>query len=137
MKSWSRDELRKIAEADDLHISPLREDGATYGTPTWIWSVAVDGHLYVRAYNGQDSRWYRAAMKLRAGRITAAGMTKEVDFEPVHGPIGDRIDEAYRAKYRSSPYLEPMIGANARSATVKITPRETNAVHAEERRMAR
>jgi hypothetical protein len=24
------DELRKIAEADDLHISPFREDGATY-----------------------------------------------------------------------------------------------------------
>ena len=40
---WSIDELRKIAEADDLHISPLRDDGMTYGTPTWIWSVAVDG----------------------------------------------------------------------------------------------
>jgi hypothetical protein len=25
----------------------------TYGTPTWIWSVAVDGALYVRAYNGR------------------------------------------------------------------------------------
>jgi hypothetical protein len=48
-----KDELRKIAEADDLHISPYREDGVTYGTPTWIWSVAVDGNLYVRAYNGK------------------------------------------------------------------------------------
>lgn len=53
---WSIDELRKIAEADDLHISPLRDDGMTYGTPTWIWSVAVDGALYARAYNGQGSR---------------------------------------------------------------------------------
>ena len=42
MTVWSKDELRKIAEADDLHISPFREDGVTYGTPTWIWSVAVD-----------------------------------------------------------------------------------------------
>ena len=55
--TWSKDELRRIAEADDLHISPFREDGNTYGTPTWIWSVAVDGDLYVRAYNGRDSRW--------------------------------------------------------------------------------
>ncbi len=23
----------KVAEADDLHISPFRQDGATYGTP--------------------------------------------------------------------------------------------------------
>lgn len=30
---WSSDELRKIAEADDLHIAPLREDGKTYGAP--------------------------------------------------------------------------------------------------------
>jgi len=31
MTSWSKDELRKIAEADALHISPFREDGVTYG----------------------------------------------------------------------------------------------------------
>jgi len=35
--AWSKDELRKIAGADDLHISPLPEDGVTYGAPTWIW----------------------------------------------------------------------------------------------------
>ena len=125
--TWPQDELRKIAEADDFHIAPLREDGATYGTPTWIWSVAVDGALYVRAYNGRDSRWYKAAVRQKAGRITAAGMTKAVDFEPVDGPINDRVDEAYRAKYRDSPYLKPMIGPRARAATVKVTPREAGA----------
>ena len=123
MSAWSKDELRRIAEADDLHISPLREDGVTYGTPTWIWSVAVDGELYVRAYNGQNSSWYRAVLRQKAGRITAAGIRKEVAFEPAEGPINDRIDDAYREKYKGSPYLAPMIGARARSATVKVTPR--------------
>ena len=127
MGTWSKDELHRIAEADDLHIAPLREDGLTYGTPTWIWSVAVGGALYVRAYNGRDSRWYRAAVRQKAGRITAAGMTREVTFEPVDGPISDRIDDAYRAKYGGSPYLSPMVGARARSATIKVTPRLTNA----------
>lgn len=127
MATWSKDELDKIVEADDLHISPLREDGVTSGTPTWIWSVAVDGALFVRAYNGQESRWYRAALRQRAGRIIAAGMTKEVSFEPVDGPINDRIDDAYRAKYRRSPYLNPIIAARARSATVKIIPRGAHA----------
>jgi hypothetical protein len=126
MSTWSNDELRKIAEADDLYISPFREDGLTSGTPTWIWSVAADDTLYVRAYNGQKSRWYQAAVRQKAGRITAAGMTKEVTFEPVDGPINDLVDEAYRAKYHGSPYLRPMIGARARSATVKVMPRETS-----------
>lgn len=131
MSTWPKDELRKIAEADDLHISPLREDGKTYGTPTWIWSVVVDDALYVRAYNGQNSRWYKAAVRQKAGRITTAGMTKEVTFEPVNGSTNDRIDDAYRAKYQGSPYLAPMIGAQARSATVKVSPRE---IAAEQRR---
>jgi hypothetical protein len=124
MSTWSKDELRKIAEADDLHVAPFREDGATYGTPTWIWSVAVDGALYVRPYNGQNSRWYQAAVRQKAGRITAADRTKEVTFEPVDGPINDRIDDAYRAKYRGCPYLASMVGARARSATVQVMPRD-------------
>ncbi len=120
--AWTKDELDKIAATDDLHIAPLRDDGETYGTPTWIWSVVVDGDLYVRAYNGANSRWRKAAVAQKAGRITAAGMTKEVGFEPVDGQINDRIDAAYRTKYRDSPYLAPMIGARARAATIRISP---------------
>ena len=122
MPAWSKDELQRIAESDDLHISPLREDGVTYGTPTWIWSVVVGGSLYVRAYNGQNSRWYQAAIGQKAGRITAAGMTREVVFERSDESINGRIDDAYRAKYKDSPYLPPMIGARARSATVRVLP---------------
>jgi len=54
MSSWSKKELRTIGAADDLHISPFREEGKTYGAPTWIWSVVVDDALWVRAYHGQQ-----------------------------------------------------------------------------------
>ena len=134
MAGWHEDELRRIAEADDLHIAPLREDGVAYGTPTWIWSVVVGGALYVRAYNGKKSRWYQAAIRQKQGRIIAAGRTKEVLFEPVEGAINDLIDDAYRVKYRRSPYLSPMIGAPARSATVKVTLLETHRAPGMERR---
>jgi hypothetical protein len=40
---WSKDELHRIAEVADLHVAPFREDSVTFGTPTWIWSVVVDG----------------------------------------------------------------------------------------------
>lgn len=128
MAKWSNEELNKIAPSDDLHISPFRKDGVTYGTPTWIWSVAVDDALYVRGYNGKNSRWYQAAVQKKAGRITAAGRTKEVVFEPVEdGAMNDHIDEAYRVKYANSPYLQPMIGTCARAATIRIAPRATKA----------
>jgi len=123
MSAWTKEELRRIAAADELQVAPYRDDGETYRTPTTIWSVAVDGDLYVRGYNGQDSRWYQAAVRRKTGRIIAAEMTKEVTFEPAEGPINDRIDEAYRTKYGGSPYLGPMIGARARAATLKVLPR--------------
>jgi hypothetical protein len=123
MGTWAKNRLQQIASSDDLHIAPFREDGMTPGTPTWIWSVVVDGELYVRAYNGTSSRWYQAASKHKAGQITAAGQTTNVSFEPVAGEINHRIDDAYREKYSSSPYLKPMIAGRARAATVRISPR--------------
>lgn len=123
MAEWSKDELKKISETDDLHISPFREDGKTYGTPTWIWSVVVGNDLFVRAYNGKNSSWYKAAIKQKAGRITAAGMTKEVTFEQIDGEINNFIDSAYEKKYKGRPYLKPMINERARSATIKVKPK--------------
>jgi hypothetical protein len=79
MAAWSKAEMRKIAEADDLHTSPFREDGVTYGTPTWIWSVAVGDALYVRAYNGQSSRWASPAASSR--RLWSREVTIELVAE--------------------------------------------------------
>jgi hypothetical protein len=52
-----------------------------------------------RAYHGQRSRWYQPARQ-KAGRITAAGMTKEVGFEPVEGAVNGC--RRARADYDSS-----------------------------------
>lgn len=54
-------------------------------------------------------------------------MTRDVTFEPVDESINDRIDDAYRAKYKGSPYLAPMIGTRARSATIKVVSRDLKA----------
>jgi len=113
--------LDAIAAADDLHVSPFRSDGVTYGTPTWIWSVVVGSSLYVRAYNGHSSRWYRAAMSQRAGRVAVAGQIYDVIFSPVEVEAQNAlIDEAYRKKYGTSRYLNHMIGPVARAATMEI-----------------
>lgn len=122
-ETLTKEDIARIAQNDDLHIAPFREDGVTLGTPTWIWSVMVDDRLYVRAYNGSRSRWYQAALKQKAGKIEAAGMVKEVCFEPVTGAINKQIDEAYRKKYSGSPYLQSMISERAKAATILILGR--------------
>mgnify|MGYP000910695037 CR=1 FL=1 len=124
MSTWPAETIERIAATDDLHIAPYHPDLTTTGTLTWIWSVVVDGRLFVRAWSGTQGRWYQAAVAQRAGRITAAGQAYEVDFAPVADEhLHDRIDAAYQAKYAGSPYLPPMVAAGPRAATVEITPR--------------
>ena len=35
MSTWPKEELDQIAEAGDMHVSPFRDDGVTYGTPSF------------------------------------------------------------------------------------------------------
>lgn len=124
MTAWTADELQAIATTDDFHIAPFRADGVTHGTLTRIWSVVVDDGVYVRAYNGTNSRWYQSARSQGAGRITAGGLAKDVAFTPVDDAVlNDRIDDAYTAKYGTSPYYPPMVTAKTRAATVRVDPR--------------
>lgn len=104
MTTWPAETIEKIAASDDFHIAPYHADGKTTGTLTWIWSVVVDGRLFVRAYNGTSGRWYRSAMAQRAGKITSAGEGFEVEFTPIDdAELCDRIDAAYEKKYAGSP----------------------------------
>ncbi|WP_138418819.1 DUF2255 family protein [Sinomonas gamaensis] len=125
MSSWSAEDIERIAASDDLHIAPFRPDGTT-GTPTWIWSVVVNGRLFVRAWNGTRSRWYQAAMTHRGGQITVAGTTYNARFHPADPALAELIDAAYRAKYAASSYLPPMVSPGPQAATVEITPRSTD-----------
>src|SRR5215831_7291349 len=123
-KKLSKAEIKEITALDDLHIAPYRENGKTYGTLTWIWSVSVKDALYVRAYHGTKSSWYQAAIQQKAGKIQAAGMTKQVRFKAVKGEINDLIDEAYKAKYKKNPFVKAMVSEKVREATIRIVGRE-------------
>ncbi|WP_143462586.1 DUF2255 family protein [Levilactobacillus enshiensis] len=124
MEKWTAQRLRTFATADDLRISPFYSDGKTYGTPTWIWSVVVDEHLYVRAWNGQRSSWYQSAVRQRAGRVHLDGCNFKVRFRSVTGDpaLTAKIDAGYRQKYGHSAYVQPMLQAGPQSATVEILP---------------
>lgn len=125
-RGWPADQLAVIAAADDLHVAPDRPAGGPRGgvpgTPTWIWSVAVDDALYVRAYNGTKSSWYQSALTTGTGIITSGGRIYPVTFAPAEAGIQPRVDRAYSDKYGGSPYLPAMLADGPRASTLRITP---------------
>jgi len=123
MSTFSADDLKLIERTPDLYVAPFREDGKTYGTFTRTWALVVDGKVYVRAANGQDSRWYRAAVAQTAGRVRVGDTVFDVTFERAGSDLDDAIDAAYEAKYPGSSAVPIMQADGPKSATVVISPR--------------
>jgi hypothetical protein len=123
MTEWTADQLATIESHKDLFVAPFREDGVTYGTSTQTWALVVDGKVYVRAANGQASRWYQAAITQGAGRVRVAGTFYDVTFKAADNDHDAAIDAAYEAKYPGSSAVPTMQGDGPKSATVLITPR--------------
>jgi len=64
MGTWSKSELRKIAEADDLQIAPSEDGVSTARRPDLV--CRCRDALYARGYNGTKSRWYQAAVRRKS-----------------------------------------------------------------------
>ncbi len=121
---WTKEELEKIGNADELEIASVRTDG-TLRKPVTIWVVRVGDDLFVRSGYGQNAAWFRGTRVRHEGRITAGGVEKDVTFVDADLALNDGVDAAYRAKYGrySAQYLEPMVAPEARATTIKLVPR--------------
>jgi hypothetical protein len=125
MAAWKKDELDKIAAADELQIAPARRDG-TLRKPVTIWVVRHGDDLYVRSYKGSGGAWFRGIRDRHEGHISAGGVDKDVTFaEEADSGINDKIDGAYRSKYhsRGAQFVTPMVAPEARATTIKLVPR--------------
>jgi hypothetical protein len=124
MTAWTREELDKIATADELQLASLRAD-ATLRGPVTMWVVRHGDDLFVRSMHGREGAWYRGAQTRHQGNIRAGGVEKDVTFVDASLDLGDQIDAAYRDKYRGygARYIDPVVSAEARRATIKLVPR--------------
>jgi hypothetical protein len=125
MAAWTSDELQKIEKADELNLASLRRDG-TLRTPVIMWVVRVGDDLCVRAVKGRTGPWFRGILTQHAGHISSGGVEKDVLFvEESNSATHERIDAAYREKYRRYPreYVDACITPEARAATIKLAPR--------------
>jgi hypothetical protein len=127
MVTWTRDELTKIAAAEELELASVRQDD-TLGNPVTIWVVRVVDDLYVRSWKGDAGVWFRATQVRHAGHIDAGGVGKDVIFvAETDDDVNDRIDAAYRTKYRrhGGRYVDSMVAPPARATTIKLVPRSS------------
>jgi hypothetical protein len=122
--TWTSDELSRIEVADELEIAPRRRDGSLR-RPVPIWVVRVGDGLYVRAAHGPGSGWHRVARTSREGRVQAGGVEKDVTIEDADGAVHDKVDAAYRTKYRryAAGIVDGITNAQARSTTLRLVPR--------------
>jgi hypothetical protein len=125
MIAWNSDELKRIETAEELDLVSLRSDG-TPRKPVTMWVVRVGDEIYVRAYKGSTSPWFRGAQSRHQGMIQAGGVKRHVTFVEVSdADVNDKIDSAYLTKYRRYPtYVAPMVTLAARAATIKLVPRD-------------
>lgn len=73
-----------------------------YGLPhsTTIWSVALDGGLYVGSYGNQKKAWEKAVAHDPRARLLIDGRIYSAEVAPVSDPLVSRaIDARYREKY--------------------------------------
>ena len=127
MAAWKNDELDKIAAADELELASTKRDG-TLRRPVTIWVVRHGDDLYVRSWRGRTGTWFRSAQERHESHVSAGGVEKDVRFiEADDEDVIDAIDGEYRTKYHGygARYVDPMVGPEARAATLKLVPRST------------
>lgn len=123
--TWTRAELDKIENAEELQIASLRDDGTLRKAVT-IWVVRVGDDLYVRSVNGRSGSWFRGMQMRHEGHVRADGVEKDVSFVEDSDPhLNEQVDAAYQAKYRrySANIVNSILTPQARAATIKLVPR--------------
>jgi hypothetical protein len=116
MTTWTPEDLALLTESYSLVLTA----GDAGGSGVEIGMAVVDGGVYVRAYRGVRSRWYRAASELGHGRIRVGGRAREVRFTGgLEPPTG--LDTAFAGKY--GPVSDALVASpEARAATIRIDP---------------
>jgi hypothetical protein len=75
MRTWTSDELERIAAADELKIAPVRRDGRLRN-PVTVWVVRHGDDLYVRSVNGRGASWSAASRRVTKATSRPAASTE-------------------------------------------------------------
>ena len=124
MTSWTKEELAKIGNAEELDIASRRPDSALRPFVT-IWVVRTGGDLYVRSVKGRSGAWFQHALAAGDGRIRAGGVERDVAFEEAGPEVHALVTAAYHEKYdRYGPSIVgTVVSAESATTTLRLVPK--------------
>ena len=120
--AWTDDDLRRIGDAQELEIAPVRRNGELRRR-TPIWAVCAGDDVYVRAAYGSGSGWYGVARASGRARIWADRVERDVTIEDADGSVLDAVDAGYREKYgQYASIVDKINDAEHRATTLRLVP---------------
>jgi hypothetical protein len=125
MTGWTEEELSSVGAARELKVASERADG-TLRPYVIIWHVRVDDAIYIRSAHGPENSWFRHAKAAGVGRVSSAGVERDVRFEPAEPDRAADIDATYHAKYdRFGPGpVGAVTGPEVHETTLRVVPRD-------------
>jgi len=113
-----------LASAERNLVIGVRAGDAHRFTP--VWSVIVDGRVFVRSWGLSGRGWYDAFRADPQGAVEIAERQFDVRALRTEGEdLLDAVDEAYRTKYHtpgSLKYVEDLNSSPRRETTIELVP---------------
>ena len=118
--SFPKATVALLDRADEVDIETHSPEGTKHSVPIWI---VVDGEdVFVRAYRGPTSRWYREILA-RPGALVVNG--KRITVRAVAAADSasvKRTSDGYRKKYRKGSSLDSMLVPSVLPTTLRLEP---------------
>jgi len=120
MPTWTPEELDSLDRTREIRVAGRRDDGSLRPL-TIVWTVVVDGAVYVRSYKGADGKWYQGVLRGMTGAISWNGQQRDVAYHP-DDAHDDAIDDAFFAKYGDTGSTRAMVAPGAVATTLRVEP---------------
>jgi hypothetical protein len=118
---FSRDDLERIDQTEEVEIETSVEGGAPHRTT--IWAIVDGDDVFIRSYNGADARWYREARANPTVALWVAGA--RLAATAVHaadpGSIA-RTSTGLERKYARDPATPRMNRDEVLPLTIRLDP---------------
>jgi hypothetical protein len=118
--AFDASQLAELASCTEVTIRTERHPD----TPVVIWIVADGGEVFVRSVRGAKGRWFRDLQG--GGKASLEWGGRRVPVTAIPATDADSVARAsrqYLAKYRTSPYAEPMVRPEVLLTTLRLEPR--------------
>ena len=120
---------RRLAQIDAGRILWILAGRGTGHRSIGIWTVVVDGRVYVRSWSLKEGGWYRTFLSDPLGAIQIGDDEVEVKVRALRvrsDRIRDAVERGYALKYAtpgSRRYVRGFRAKRRREATLELIPR--------------